>query len=291
MTEFNKNLCSKQVRSALYVTSSILRGGGSSWTIYNALIGDEPAILIARDTIAKMFGVSAIAVQKFIINSNLATFEATLLPQKKRKQMALTLLSTAVYYWKYLFRKGLLSHLPTRTDERWKKFMADCETLKSGEFLPDMQNFVPGAESSCKPCYDLELVESSTLLECPIESVGILDVVIDRHSQYWIPPQSGLSVIGVPLGWLDNELKLSAKKNRILQQRGFSGRYCHHLCQVPPGGLRYITTLPLEDWLAIWAYFALHQNEKALTLLKLLAQKSIQHFLSQIRFRQAAILP
>lgn len=268
-----------QENSVLYVTSDILRGGGSSWRIYRAVIEKKPVVLIARDTIAKMFKVSVTEVQKFIISYNFPTFEARLKPANKSKQKTLTLLSTAVEYWKYLYKRKQLTHLHSRTDERWKKFMAYCETLKCAEASQE-QEPIQVPEYNCTPNDNFELIQSSRLFECFIESVGILSVVVDRWGKYWISPQSGLSVINAPAEWLNKELQRSAKRNRILQQRGFSGKYYQHLCKAPHGHVCHLTTLSFEDWLTIWAYFALQKNQKALVLLKLLAQKDIMSFLA-----------
>ncbi|MBD2181841.1 hypothetical protein H6S82_00035 [Planktothrix sp. FACHB-1355] len=282
--ELIRNLCSMQGNSVLYATSGILRGSGSSWRIYYTLIDNEPAILIARDTIAKMFGVSAMAVQKFIINYNFPTFEVTLQPANKRKLRTLTLLSTAVSYWKYLSKRRKLSHLPTRTDARWQKFMADCENLKYAEVLPEPEA-VQDSDYLCTPDYDFEenISEEGVLFDCFFESIGMLSVVVDRQGKYWITPQSGLSVIDASTEWLDKEMKRSAKKNRVLRQRGFSGKYSQHLYKAERGNFCRVTTLSFEDWLTIWAYFALQKNQKALALLKLLAQKSLAELLKDKR--------
>ncbi|MFB2920341.1 hypothetical protein ACE1CB_18015 [Aerosakkonema sp. BLCC-F2] len=271
-----------QGNSVLYATSGLLRGGGSSWRIYYTFIDNQPAILIARGTIAKMFGVSAMAVQKFIINYKFPTFEVTLQPPNKSKLRTLTLLSTAVYYWKYLSKRKKLSHLSTRTDARWEKFMADCENFKYAELFPEPEA-VQDSDYVCTPDYDFEedMSEYGVLCDCFFESIGMLSVVVDRQGKYWISPQSGLSVIDASTEWLDKDLKLSAKKNRLLQQRGFSGRYCQLIYQTPHGHICCDTTLSFEDWLTIWGYFALQKNQKALALLKLLAQKPLAKLLKE----------
>ncbi|OKH35711.1 hypothetical protein NIES2119_19635 [[Phormidium ambiguum] IAM M-71] len=274
MTELNNSFGFMPEINFLNVTRSVLRGGGSSWRIYYASISGEIITLIARHTIAKMFEVSTTTVQKYIINYNLPILQVKLLAPNKRKQISLTLLSTAVHYWKHLYKTRQLSHLPKRTDESWKKFMADCENLNCQKIL-QQSNAIQNFDCSNKLSKNCDSVQFGVLFDCLIESIGTLSVIVDLQHNYWITLHSGLSVIDASPEWLDKDLKFSPKKKRLLQQRGFSGKYEQHFYRNPHGHICCDTTLSFGDWLIIWAYFAFQKNQKSITLLKLLAQKSL----------------
>lgn len=112
----------------LKVNKSILRGAGSTWTVYDFSIDNQKVFLISRHTIAKMFKATIPEVQKFIVSNQMPILEVFVEDAAIKKKVFLTPLSTAVSYWKYIQENEFTK---TEYDKGWKNFMQRCEELSN----------------------------------------------------------------------------------------------------------------------------------------------------------------
>ena len=111
-----------------------------------------------------------------------------------------------------------------------------------------------------------------------IETTKFKFSVIKHGDELLMTSNQGLGVIGVDINWIAS----LEKRKQILTKRGFSFKetLVGYQYEFANGNkVFFCEAYSWSDWIIIWGYFAPRGNFRAVSLLSIFADKSLEHYL------------
>jgi hypothetical protein len=111
-----------------------------------------------------------------------------------------------------------------------------------------------------------------------IETTKFKFSVIKHGDELLMTSNQGLGLIGVDINWIAS----LGKRKQILTKRGFSFKetLVGYQYEFANGNkVFFCEAYSWSDWIIIWGYFAPRGNFRAVSLLSIFAEKSLQHYL------------
>ena len=210
-------------------------------------------------------------VSDYISKNNLPSLRGTI---PNHQLVPLYPLATVVEVWKYLHEQGLL---PERKD-LLAALRAGTAVLEDSDLL-----LLTNADFRTRVDKSTSTVPLAKVINLPIGKLS-LSICIGKNEEVYACDSEGLSVVNVSLTWLI-ELNPGQKKALILRRNGFSFAeetlFYQNIDDINASIFK-TKGRAWSDWLVLWEYFASKGNSKALSLLRHLAEQSIEQRLKTL---------